>query len=139
VRCASPVWRVRVHATVNGLTAVRARRRVPGVGVQISHDEYTRVARFTQCYHECYPQGAAPATADRTLGTHDGSARGQGPCAGGDRRIKPVDVIKRNLFVRGPLRCFQVKMHVITANIFLAGLRKIAVMFSAMLHLARVC
>ena len=54
-----------------------------------------RVARFTQCY----PQGAAPATADRTLGTHDGSARGQGPCAGGDRRIKPVDVIKRNVYL----------------------------------------
>ena len=46
---------------------------------------------------------------------------------------------KRYLYVALCGVDFQVKMHVITANIFLAGLRKIAVMFSAMLHLARVC
>lgn len=112
------------------------------VGVQISHDEYP-VARFTDSDLVSLPPAPLGPRPDarnaRRLGAGPGGLRGRP-----DRRtIKPVDVLKtskaKSLFVRGPLWCFQVKMHVITANIFLAGLRKIAVMFSAMLHLARVC
>jgi len=47
-----------------------------------------------------YPRRRRRSALDRTLGTHDGSARGQGACAGGDRRtIKPVDVLKRNRYL----------------------------------------
>lgn len=74
--------------TRNGQWTHRGARAAAGAGCRctnnIAYHTINIVARFTVLRR--------PAHADRTLGTHDGSGRGQGPCAGGDRRIKPVDV-----------------------------------------------
>lgn len=58
------------------------------------------VARFTH-YSDAvtYPRRRRRSALDRTLGTHDGSARGQGACAGGDRRTIKDVLRKRNRYL----------------------------------------